>query len=306
MPSTWHCIVTAVPMPATSHQPVAPPDHARHAAASATALERAMRFGFQMKVDSSTAAIETAIVEAGHEAGDRPTDRACQPPDDPDGRDARQGDEGDHGQRRVATGQGRGRTQQVVVPGAVVDVADRGGRTEERDHAIADEGPQDEHVVALVGVPRPTGREAGETGQRGEDQEQGERESIEGRWDPQARLAGVRHAGVRHAGAVLARALPTSSKAPGGRSARGWPAARARARVEVDGVVALVHARGLQHVGGVRQAGMAQDVGQAGRPDQAGREVLVAVDPRPALGARVVEMDHDQPRQADPGVEGGQ
>ncbi len=60
-PRTWHCIVTAVPAAATTHQPHAPPDHARHAPASAIALESAMRFGFQMKVDSSIAAAEIAI-----------------------------------------------------------------------------------------------------------------------------------------------------------------------------------------------------------------------------------------------------
>ena len=54
-------MVTAVPTAATSHQRRSPPDHARQAAASATALERAMRFGFQMKVDSSIAAADDAM-----------------------------------------------------------------------------------------------------------------------------------------------------------------------------------------------------------------------------------------------------
>jgi hypothetical protein len=47
--------VIAVPRPASSHHRGRPVDHARHAPASAIALESAMRFGFQMKVDSSTA-----------------------------------------------------------------------------------------------------------------------------------------------------------------------------------------------------------------------------------------------------------
>ena len=68
------------------------------------------------------------------------------------------GDERDDGQRRVAAGQGRGRTQEVVVPGAVVDVADRGRWAEERHDAVLHEEPKDEHVVALVAsqVPRVT------------------------------------------------------------------------------------------------------------------------------------------------------
>ena len=41
--------------------PGRPVDHARHAPANATALVRAIRFGFQMKVDSSIAEAETAI-----------------------------------------------------------------------------------------------------------------------------------------------------------------------------------------------------------------------------------------------------
>ena len=54
-PSTWHCIVTAARPPASSHQRALRVDQARHAPASAIALDRAIRFGFQMNVDSSIA-----------------------------------------------------------------------------------------------------------------------------------------------------------------------------------------------------------------------------------------------------------
>src|SRR5687767_9034065 len=50
-----------VPSPATIHQPVFRVVHARHAPASATELVSAIRFGFQMNVDSSTALADTAI-----------------------------------------------------------------------------------------------------------------------------------------------------------------------------------------------------------------------------------------------------
>ncbi len=50
-----------MPAPARSHQRGRCVDHACQAPARAITLERAMRFGFQMKVDSSTADAETAI-----------------------------------------------------------------------------------------------------------------------------------------------------------------------------------------------------------------------------------------------------
>ena len=75
-PRTWHCIVMAVPTAASSHHRARPLDQARHAPASAMALERAMRFGFQMNVDSSIADADTAIEQAGDEPRDRPGDRS--------------------------------------------------------------------------------------------------------------------------------------------------------------------------------------------------------------------------------------
>ena len=75
---------------------------------------------------------------------------------------------------------------------------------------------------------------------------------------------------------------------------------------QVDRVVALVHARRLEDVRGVGERRMPEQVGQARRADPPGAQVLVTVRPRPELGARVVEMDHDQPLEPDPLVEGGQ
>ena len=54
--------------------------HARHAAASAIELDRAIRFGFQMKIDSSTALAETARSSAAiRPASGPPIERASQP-----------------------------------------------------------------------------------------------------------------------------------------------------------------------------------------------------------------------------------
>ena len=56
--------MTRTPNAATSHQRARPVVRARQAPARATALDRAMRFGFQMKVDSSIALDEIAITTA--------------------------------------------------------------------------------------------------------------------------------------------------------------------------------------------------------------------------------------------------
>jgi len=70
-------MVIAVPTAATSHQPGRRPVHARQAPASATALDSAIRFGFQMNVDSSTAAGEMAIASPATSPATGPaTDRA--------------------------------------------------------------------------------------------------------------------------------------------------------------------------------------------------------------------------------------
>ena len=75
---------------------------------------------------------------------------------------------------------------------------------------------------------------------------------------------------------------------------------------DVDRVVALVHPGRLEVVRGVRQRRMDEHVARPVDADLAGAEMLVAIDPRAELGLRVVEVDHDQPVEADPGVEVGQ
>ena len=91
--------------PATSHHPAGRVARPARQPASATALDRAIRFGFQMNVDPSTAEVETASSEPGDQAGDRAGDRPREPPGHGDRGDPGQGDHGDHRQRRVATGQ---------------------------------------------------------------------------------------------------------------------------------------------------------------------------------------------------------
>ncbi len=59
-PRTWQCIVTTAAAPATTHQPARRVPQACQAAASAIELDKAIRFGFQMNVDSSTALPDTA------------------------------------------------------------------------------------------------------------------------------------------------------------------------------------------------------------------------------------------------------
>ena len=91
-PRTWHCIVTAVPTAASSHHRARRVDHARQAPASATALDSAMRFGFQMNVDSSMADAEIAIRSPATNPATGPADRPRQPPRDRHRGDAEQRD----------------------------------------------------------------------------------------------------------------------------------------------------------------------------------------------------------------------
>ena len=70
-------MVAAVPAAASTHQRARRVVQARHEAASATALVRAMRFGFQMKVDSSIADADTAMTSpATRPATGPPIERA--------------------------------------------------------------------------------------------------------------------------------------------------------------------------------------------------------------------------------------
>ncbi len=238
-PRTWHCIVTAVPKAASSHQRRSPPVHARHAPARASALESAMRFGFQMNVDSSIAAADRdGIARPATAPATGPADGTGEPPHDAHGRDPRQRDEGHHGERRVTPGQGGGRAQQVVVPGAVVHVADRGRRPEQRQDTVLDERPEREHVVALVGFPRAARdqvrepHQGGEGEQHGQDVPTGSAEGGAAALDGPARTT-LHDRRVAHAGAVRALELPRSWNAPAGRGSSGSPVASARARARL-------------------------------------------------------------------------
>ena len=102
---------------------------------------------------------------------------------------------------------------------AVVDIADRCRRAQQRQYAVADQGSQHEHVVALVAVPCPARGQVGEPEQCRKDQEPRQREPVDGRGAP-----------IDHAGAIRPRALPASSKAARGNRRNGSPAQRARAR----------------------------------------------------------------------------
>ena len=107
-----------------------------------------------MKVDSSIAEAETAISSPATTPATGPADRARQPPRDADGGDPDRAICHVTASGESPAGQRRGRGQEVVVAGAVVEVADRRRRPEQRDDPSLDERAQDEHVVALVGVPR--------------------------------------------------------------------------------------------------------------------------------------------------------
>ena len=60
-PSTWHCITTIAPSADSSHQRACRDRIAWSAAANAIADARGIRFGFQMNVEASMPAGETAI-----------------------------------------------------------------------------------------------------------------------------------------------------------------------------------------------------------------------------------------------------
>ncbi len=100
-----------------------------------------------------------------------------------------------------------------------MDIADRGGRPEQRDDALAHQGPQHEHVVALVAVPGPAGRQVRQAEGRRKEEERGQRQPVHGRDAP-----------IDHAGAIRPRALPASWNAALGNGRSGLPAHNARAR----------------------------------------------------------------------------
>lgn len=62
--------------------------------------------------------------------------------------------------------------------GPVVERADGGRRPEKRHDAVADECPEDQEVVALVGVPRPAARQVHEAECGGDSEQDDEAETL--------------------------------------------------------------------------------------------------------------------------------
>ena len=113
-----------------------------------------------------------------------------------------------------------------------MEVADRGRWPEQRDDPVLDQGPQDEHVVALVGIPRAPGREVREAHEARQDEQHDQRDPVRHRARAPQR-GRQRHeaapVGVGSAGPVRAL-LPRIVIASGGSSGSGLPAARSYAR----------------------------------------------------------------------------
>jgi hypothetical protein len=101
----------------------------------------------------------------------------------------------------------------------MVDIADRRRRPDEGNDAVPHERPQDQHVVSLVGIERPTRRQVRQAEERRHDQQAGQGPTIV---DP-----GAPH---RHERADRDRALPARSNASAGNGLRASPDASARAR----------------------------------------------------------------------------
>ena len=261
-PSTWHCITTPVPTAAADPPARRPDDHARHAPASAIALDSAMRFGFQMNVDS-----DGRRRDRHQQPGDErrpPVHRSpapattSPPPRSRPGRSAAVTPVGIAAGQRTRPGRaGSSRARRGGRP-------DRRRRAEQRHHPDLDERPQDQHVVALVGVPGPArGHEPSKAAER-----RGRSSSTIGTrsadWrDP--RRGRARSVTRRVHAARQAPARPAApSAAHGPRSPRRQPRRQRRqvaprrdveaARVQVDRVVALVHAGRLEDVRDVRPA----------------------------------------------------
>ena len=161
--------------------------------------------------------------------------------------------------------------------------------------------------MALVRVQRAADVEPRQPRERGdrEDREQAQR--------PRAGSAGATGA-PRRWRAVVTSARPSRAGRCGpwrsacgtpraGAAASGRPAARSCDPGDVDRVVAVLHARRLEDVRDVPEAGVAEHAGEARRPDPSRADVLVAVRPRAQLRARVVEVDHPQPPEAERRVE---
>jgi len=73
----------------------------------------------------------------------------------------------------------------------VVELADRRLRSEQRDHAVAGERREGEHVVALVAVEPASFGQARQPQERRKDEHRGERERVESAQGGTARLQGL-------------------------------------------------------------------------------------------------------------------
>ena len=191
---------------------------AYQAPASAIELDRAIRFGFQMNVDSSTADAETAIASpATSPATGPPIDRASHHVTRTAAIPARAISpttaSGESPPVRKAAGR-----EQVVVESAVVDVAERGRRPEQRHDPVPHERAQHEHVVPLVGVPRPARGEVRKA-ENGRDHDQPDRD------ERPARVPDGSALGSSFSDASPARARARSSPGCPGPS---WPRAAGR------------------------------------------------------------------------------
>ena len=163
------------------HHLEAGPTWAFQAHPSASAAKSGIGFGFQMNVDFLDRRGRDGHEQAGDGRRDRPADQAGEPPGRPDRGDTQDGDPGDD-RGRVGAAQPGGRGEKVVVGRAVVEVADRGRRPEQRQRAVPDEAEQDQDVVALVPVepaPRLESREP-DDGRESEQPDQDDDVALEG------------------------------------------------------------------------------------------------------------------------------
>ncbi len=124
----------------------------------------------------------------------------------------------DRGRVRASRGNG-GRGKEVVVERAVMDVADRGRRSQERHDAVGHERLERGHVRPLVRVPGPTAGEPRQAERRSDDQQAGQ----DGQVAPPGRYA-------HQAGSAARARVPRRLSASGGSGAGRTPAARLRAR----------------------------------------------------------------------------
>ena len=119
--------------PERGHDP--PRDAPRRPGSPRTGEGDRTREGDQIRVPDERGSIDGRRRDRQHETGDQSgdgtADRPREPPRHGDRGDPGERDLEDDGQRRVTACQERGGGQQVVVQGAVVDIADRCRRSEE-------------------------------------------------------------------------------------------------------------------------------------------------------------------------------